>query len=126
MRTLTATIQASISMNGRKAMPAGEKMDPFYAGTDHVTPSWRRFEATRRLVPQVGDQRYWADRLHRLGVAPAGRPMRGLEGPALAYAAHQAAADAGLHAAARALAERMAGEDGVGAAVSRLERLTAG
>jgi sterol 3beta-glucosyltransferase len=75
------------------------------------------------VVPHVGDQRYWADRLHRLGAAPEPLPVRGLSGARLAEAALAAASDPRFRQAARSLAEAMAAEDGVAAAISDLERV---
>ena len=74
------------------------------------------------VVPHVGDQRYWADRLHRLGVAPPPVAVRDLGGSALADAVLAASADPRLRQTARALAAELAEEDGAGAAVSLLER----
>jgi UDP:flavonoid glycosyltransferase YjiC (YdhE family) len=74
------------------------------------------------VVPHVGDQRYWADRANRLGVAPAPLLARGLTADALAQAVLGAAADPGLRQAAAALAEVVAAEDGVEAATALLER----
>jgi sterol 3beta-glucosyltransferase len=75
-------------------------------------------------VPHVGDQRYWADRLHRLGVAPAPVPVRTLSGAALAEAALTAASDPRMREAARTLGARLADEDGVSSAVALLERVS--
>jgi len=77
--------------------------------------------ALRAGVPQVirpflGDQPFWAARLHRLGVAPP--PLTGRLRPERLAAA---IADAAERApAARALAAHLAAEDGVAAAVARL------
>ncbi|TDE53176.1 glycosyltransferase [Nonomuraea mesophila] len=77
--------------------------------------------ALRAGVPQVvrpfvGDQPFWASRLHRLGVAPP--PLRGrLTAARLAAAIEQAAH---LAPAARVLAGHVGAEDGVAAAVSRI------
>jgi sterol 3beta-glucosyltransferase len=76
------------------------------------------------VVPHVGDQRYWADRLHRLGVAPAPVPVRTLSGAALAEAALTAASDPRMREAARTLGARLADEDGVSSAVALLERVS--
>jgi UDP:flavonoid glycosyltransferase YjiC (YdhE family) len=75
------------------------------------------------VVPHVGDQRYWADRLQRLGVAPAPIGVRELTGARLADAALAAAADPRLREAAGSLAARLADEDGTSAAVGLLERV---
>ena len=72
------------------------------------------------------DQHFWARRMTLLGVAPAARPVRALTGPALAAALGQALGDPRLAVAARDLGDRVRAEDGCGAAVARLERLTAG
>ena len=72
------------------------------------------------------DQHFWARRMTGLGVAPPARPVRALTGPALAAALGQALGDPRLAAAARDLGDRVRAEDGCGAAVAWLERLTAG
>lgn len=79
--------------------------------------------ALRAGVPQVvrpflGDQSFWAARLHRLGLAPP--PLAGRLRPERLAAA---IADAvGRAPAARELAGRLVTEDGVAAAVRRLEQ----
>jgi sterol 3beta-glucosyltransferase len=76
------------------------------------------------VVPHVGDQRYWADRLQRLGVAPEPRPARDLDAGRLAEAVLATAADPGMHEAAGALSVRIAGEDGTAAATAAIESLS--
>lgn len=71
-------------------------------------------------VPHVGDQRYWADRLHRLGVAPAPLPAQDLNADALASRLEAATSEA-VRGRARELAERVRGENGVADAIGRLE-----
>lgn len=88
------------------------------AGTTHATCAGG---VPSLVVPHVGDQRYWGERLQELGVAPAPQPVRGLRGDQLADAALAAAVDPRMRTAARALAERIDGEDGIGAALSALE-----
>ena len=73
------------------------------------------------VVPHVGDQRYWADRLHRLDVAPAAISARGLSGEVLGQAILEAAADRAMQESAAALAPMVRDEDGVGSAVRLLE-----
>lgn len=73
------------------------------------------------VVPHVGDQPYWADRLHRLGVAPRPITVRRLSADRLAGAAASIADDVGARQNAETLAERLAGEDGVGVAIRALE-----
>jgi sterol 3beta-glucosyltransferase len=75
------------------------------------------------VVPHVGDQRYWADRLHRLGVAPEPQPARNLDSARLADAALATASDRRMREAAQALAAGMAGEDGTAAATAAIESL---
>lgn len=74
------------------------------------------------VVPHVGDQRYWADRLHRLGVAPKALSVRRLRGEQLAEAALSAASDPSLRTAAEALGRQVASEDGVATAVTLIEQ----
>lgn len=78
------------------------------------------------VVPHVGDQRYWAERLHRLGVAPGAVPVGGLQGDRLAEAILSAAADVEMHGRATALSQRMAGEDGIGATIALVEAAARG
>jgi UDP:flavonoid glycosyltransferase YjiC (YdhE family) len=78
------------------------------------------------VVPHVGDQPYWADRLHRLGVAPRPQPVSKLRAAELAESALSAAADPQMRGRAQQLAARLAAEDGLGAAVASLETLGPG
>ena len=73
------------------------------------------------VVPHVGDQRYWGDRLQRLGVAPAPQPAKDLRAGRLADAALATAVDPAMRLAATALAQRLAAEDGLGSAVAAIE-----
>jgi sterol 3beta-glucosyltransferase/vancomycin aglycone glucosyltransferase len=75
------------------------------------------------VVPHVGDQLYWADRLHRLGVAPNPEAARGVNPGRLAEAALASAADPRLRDAARALSVAIASEDGTAAATAAIESL---
>jgi sterol 3beta-glucosyltransferase len=74
------------------------------------------------VVPHVGDQRYWADRLHRLGVAPPAVALKDISASDLADAALSVAADPAKRDVARRLAARVAGEDGAAATIGLLER----
>ncbi|WP_170223142.1 glycosyltransferase [Nonomuraea turkmeniaca] len=81
--------------------------------------------ALRAGVPQVvrpflGDQPFWAARLHHLGLAPPPLPRR-LRPERLAAAIAAASERA---PAAHTLAARLVTEDGVAAAVTRLEKLS--
>ena len=69
----------------------------------------------------VGDQRYWADRLHRLSVTPKPFGARTLDADRLARAILATAADPARIAAAEQLAGRMHDEDGVVVAADALE-----
>lgn len=89
------------------------------AGTSHAvaaagTPSV--------VVPHIGDQAFWADRLHRLGAAPPSVPPRRLDAGLLAERLRQAASSAQIAAAADNLGRRVTAEDGLAAAVGLLER----
>ncbi|RJL35747.1 glycosyltransferase [Bailinhaonella thermotolerans] len=84
--------------------------------------------ALRAGVPQVvrpfiGDQPFWAARLHHLGVAPAPLTARHLTAAALAAAITGAIASA---PAARALGEQVSRENGVATAVTGILRSAAG
>jgi len=92
------------------------------AGTTHATVA---AGVPSVVVPHVGDQRYWADRLHRLGAAPEPVPVRGLSGQRFAETALAAASDPRLREAMRPLADALAAEDGVGTAATLLERVVA-
>lgn len=74
------------------------------------------------VVPQVGDQRYWADRLAHLGLAPAPVPVDAVP-DRLADALLETAADPRRRQAAQALAARIAGEHGLAEAVRLIESL---
>jgi sterol 3beta-glucosyltransferase len=89
------------------------------AGTSHAAAA---AGVPSVVVPHVGDQRYWADRLHRLGVATPPVVLKAITPAGLAESILAAAADPALRDAARALAGRMAGEDGLGAGVRLIEQ----
>jgi UDP:flavonoid glycosyltransferase YjiC (YdhE family) len=73
------------------------------------------------VVPHVGDQPYWADRLHRLGVAPGPQPARELRADRLADAVLAAASDPAMRQKAQELAKRLDTEDGLGTSVTAIE-----
>jgi UDP:flavonoid glycosyltransferase YjiC (YdhE family) len=89
------------------------------AGTSHAVAAGG---APSVVVPHVGDQAFWADRLHRLGAAPAPVTPRRLDVTRLAERLRQAATSAQIGAAADNLGRRVAAEDGLAASVSLLER----
>lgn len=74
------------------------------------------------VVPHVGDQRYWADRLRRLGVAPRPIRLQRFSARELAAAATATADDRSARDAARALAARVNVEDGIAVSCSLIER----
>ena len=73
------------------------------------------------VVPHVGDQRYWADRLQRIGVAPRAIPVGDLTADRLASAIELARSDSAMRERARELGQRVRGEDGIGSAVGLIE-----
>lgn len=70
------------------------------------------------VVPQIGDQRFWAARLQALGVAPPPLNAGTLRPPALAGRLTQAA---GMTQRAQRLGTQLAGEDGLATAVRLVE-----
>jgi sterol 3beta-glucosyltransferase len=89
------------------------------AGTSHAVAA---AGVPSVVAPQVGDQRHWADRLHRLGVAAPPMPIGRLRPADLADVALATASDPGLLERAR-LAKLVAAEDGIGTAIKRLEAI---
>ena len=73
------------------------------------------------VIPHIGDQLYWADRLRRLGVAPRLQPARQLHAASLADAALASATDPVMHERAAALALPIGEERGLEEAVTAIE-----
>lgn len=73
--------------------------------------------------PLTADQPQWAERMHRLGVAPPPISQRVLTAPALAEAIHLATTDAGMARRAERLAHLVNAERGAEVAVALLEEL---
>ncbi|MFB7609572.1 glycosyltransferase [Streptomyces gardneri] len=71
-------------------------------------------------VPVQFDAAFWASRLTALGTAPGAVPLRRLTSGAL----HRATTDESHRARARALADRLAVEDGVAPVLAALDRLS--
>jgi UDP:flavonoid glycosyltransferase YjiC (YdhE family) len=92
------------------------------AGTTH---SAARAGVPSIVVPFAGDQPFWADRLRRLGVAPAPLSMKRLRASELeerlAFAERP-----DVRERAAALGARMSSEDGLANALSAIETLMAG
>ncbi|SPL95553.1 UDP-glucose:sterol glucosyltransferase [[Actinomadura] parvosata subsp. kistnae] len=141
---LTATVLEAVRLSGRRAvvatgwgaLRAGTEPDgvlvieeaphewllPRVALAVHHGGIGTVAAALRAGVPQVvrpflGDQPFWAERLHRLGVAPAPVTGRRLTPAGLASAIEAAAA---LTPAAQALGAKVRAEDGVATAVARI------
>jgi sterol 3beta-glucosyltransferase len=93
------------------------------AGTSHAVAA---AGVPSIVVPHVGDQAFWADRLHRLGVSPAPVRPRNLSAESLAERLRAATASGQMKASAVDLADRVRSEDGLGTAVGLLERAAAG
>ncbi|MEU7025921.1 glycosyltransferase [Streptomyces sp. NPDC046275] len=74
-------------------------------------------------VPVQFDAAFWASRLTALGTAPAVVPLRRLDSATLAEALRRATRDASHGERARALAARLAAEDGVAPVLAALDRL---
>ena len=84
------------------------------AGTTHAAA---RAGVPSVVVPHVGDQPYWADRLHRLGVAPKPIPLTRLTADALAHRLAHVLTDEPMRTRARELGIALRSEDGVGTAI---------
>ena len=74
-------------------------------------------------VPAFGDKIYFADELHRAGVATRPLPFNRLTAARLAERIDAAAGDAGMRARAAELAAEMRAEGGVHEAVERISAL---
>ena len=73
------------------------------------------------VVPHVGDQAFWGQRLHQLGAAPRPITPRQLSVSTLAARLREAATSPSIHAAATRLGELVRAEDGLAASVRLLE-----
>jgi sterol 3beta-glucosyltransferase len=76
-------------------------------------------------VPMLGDQPFWAARLAALGVGPRPVPYRRLSAPRLAAAISDAVGRPSYRDRARAMAGRLAAEDGAAPVIDALARLSA-
>ena len=74
------------------------------------------------LAPFMGDQPFWAQRVHQLGVGPKPIPRRRLTVQHLSAAIHIAVTDDTMRAAAARLGERIREEDGVARAVAVIQQ----
>ena len=74
------------------------------------------------VVPHLGDQPYWGQRMRALGVAPAPIARPKLTADRLARAIAAASSDDGMRRRAEELGRRIGEEDGVAVAVRLVER----
>jgi sterol 3beta-glucosyltransferase len=88
------------------------------AGTTHTVVS---AGIPSVVVPHIGDQAFWADRLRQLGAAPRPVAPSKLTGTTLGERLREAATSATLRAGATRLGELVRGEDGLAASVRLLE-----
>lgn len=93
-------------------------------GGSGTTHSAARAGKPSIVMPFAGDQPFWAERLHRLGVAPpalsAARPRADALAAALSFVEQES-----VSRSAAELGRRMSGEDGLATAVTAIERLLA-
>jgi UDP:flavonoid glycosyltransferase YjiC (YdhE family) len=74
------------------------------------------------VVPHLGDQPYWGQRMRALGVAPAPIPRPKLTAERLGRAIAVASSDEGMRRRAGALGREIGADDGVAVAVRLVER----
>jgi len=75
------------------------------------------------VVPHMGDQPFWGQRVEALGVGPKAIPRHKLTASALAEAMRRAASDASMRARASALGAKIRAEDGLTEAIMHIERV---
>jgi UDP:flavonoid glycosyltransferase YjiC (YdhE family) len=75
------------------------------------------------VTPFFGDQLFWGQRVHELGVGPRPIPRRRLSVDRLAEAMHSAVSNPGMRDRSAQLGERIRNEDGLGRAVEVLEKM---
>jgi UDP:flavonoid glycosyltransferase YjiC (YdhE family) len=73
------------------------------------------------LVPHIGDQPFWAQRVAELGIGPQPIPRHQLTALRLAEAITSAVTDTGIQTRAKSFGEYIRAEDGIGKAVEILE-----
>jgi sterol 3beta-glucosyltransferase len=76
------------------------------------------------VIPHLGDQRYWGQRVKELGVGPDPISIRNLTSERLAAAITSATTDLNLQARAATLGEYIRSEDGVARATEIIESLS--
>lgn len=73
------------------------------------------------LIPFFGDQPFWAEQVHRLGVGPSPIPRKALTAKRLAEAIQLAVNDQGIQARCQAIAQKIQTENGVQQAIKVIE-----
>lgn len=91
-------------------------------GGSGTTHSATRCGKPSVIIPFAGDQSFWGNRLHRLGIAPPALDGAKVDAAALAKAINFAERPETQKRAAE-LGERMEGEDGLATAVEEIEKL---
>lgn len=94
-----------------------------HCGAGTTAAALRAGIPTIALPGPVGDQRFWARRLHALGASAATITQRALTGERLADAVSAAVTDRQLRDNTQQLATHLAGEDGATHVVATVERL---
>lgn len=74
------------------------------------------------IVPFMGDQAFWGQRVAKLGVGPLPIPRKQLTGKRLADAISEAVANATLRQRANDVGQQLRAEDGIGTAVAVVDR----
>ncbi|MCP9976116.1 glycosyltransferase [Streptomyces somaliensis] len=123
---------AGLAPDGDDVLTIGEVphslLFPRMAAVVHHAGAGTTAAALRAGVPSVPvpvqfDAAFWASRLVALGTAPGAVPLRRLTAGTLADALRRATADGSHRVRARALAARLAEEDGVAPVLAALDRL---
>ncbi|MCA9882105.1 MAG: glycosyltransferase family 1 protein [Anaerolineae bacterium] len=70
-----------------------------------------------------GDQPFWGEQVHRLGVGPKHIPQKKVTGERLAEAITEVTTNTSMRQKAEALGEKIRGEDGIGNAIAIIEQV---
>ncbi|WBP93292.1 glycosyltransferase [Mycolicibacterium neoaurum] len=135
VRGLVQSGWAGLDISGTDILTIGEAphdwLFPRMAAVAHHGGAGTTAAALRAGRPSIpmpgpaGDQPFWAKRLEKLGAATRIIPQRSLTADRLATAIEATVDDNALIHTTRALAARIAGEDGVAVAVASIERVLA-
>ncbi|WP_426505016.1 glycosyltransferase [Dactylosporangium sp. McL0621] len=135
VRAIVSAGWAGLTADAEDVLAVGEVphewLFPRMAAVVHHAGAGTSAAALRAGVPQVPvpvmvDQPFWAKRLDRLGVTPGPIPMRKLRAQRLAEALKAATTDPRYRERAQALAAALAKEDGAGAVLREVARVTSG